>query len=230
MIEKLNLEIEHSPRRKNPTIEVHAGQIVKVIVPEGYGKPQIDALLKKKTNWIVEKLREIKGIPAPREREFVSGESFPLLGKEYRLKVQKGQIGPSKQVGDRLLANTPTGDVAEVERSIIELYKCIALEKLTDRTRFFGNKLVIEPKEIKIGDFKSQWGSCTPDGVISFNWQIITAPSSVVDYVVVHELCHIEHPNHSKDFWRLVSNVLPNYKKTAEHLKLLKPLFVRSKQ
>lgn len=212
MIEKLNIEIEHSAKRKKPTIEVHPGQIVKVIVPEGFGKHQVDALLKRKTNWIVEKLSEVKDIPAPRKREFVSGESFPLLGKEYRLKVQKGQIGPARQEGDKFLANALNGEPHEIEQTVIDLYKAIAKEKLTERVRYFASKLVVEPKEIKIADFKGQWGSCTPDGVISFNWQIITAPSSVVDYVVVHELCHIKHPNHSKDFWRMVATQIPHYK------------------
>ena len=196
-----------------------------MIVPEGFGQPQIEALLKKKTNWIVEKLREVKGIPAPRKREFVSGESFPLLGKEYRLKVQKGQVGPARQEGDRFLANTLSGEPKEIEQNIIDLYKEIAKEKLTVRARYFANKLMIEPKEIKITDFKNKWGSCTPDGVVSFNWQIITTSSSVIDYVVVHELCHLEHPNHSKEFWKLVESVLPDYKQTKEKIKFMKAVF-----
>ena len=224
MINKFNVEVEHSHRRKNPSIEVHAGEVVKVIVPEGYGKPEIDSLLRKKTNWIVEKLREVKDIPAPRKREFVSGESFPILGKEYRLKVQQGHIGVAKQEGDRLIANTLSADPKEVEQSIIDLYKAVAKEKLTERAKFYANKLCLEPKEIKVGDFKSQWGSCTPDGVVSFNWQIIAAPSSVVDYFVVHELCHLEHANHSKDFWKLVSSVLPDYRQTMTKLKFMKPM------
>ncbi|MBP9709011.1 MAG: M48 family metallopeptidase [Oligoflexales bacterium] len=219
MIESLNIEIEHSAKRKNPAIEILPGQIVKVIVPEGYGQLQVNALIKKKTNWIVEKLREVKDFPAHRKREFISGESFPLLGKEYRLKVIKGHVGPAKQEGDRLLANSMSGIASDVEKEVIEFYKSIAKEKLELRVKYFANKLALEPKEIRVGDFKSQWGSCTPDGVISFNWQIIAAPSSVVDYVVVHELCHLKHLNHSKEFWVLVASVLPSYKEMKNKLK-----------
>lgn len=225
MIDKFNVEIKHSSKRKNPTIEIHAGGIVKVIVPSGYGKAEINTLLKKKASWIIEKQREFQDLPIPRRREYVTGEAFPMLGKQYRLKVEKGKIGPAKQEGDRLIVHTLNEDPKEIETNLVDLYKNVAKNKLIERTNFYAKKLCLEPKQIKITEFKSQWGSCTRDGIISYNWQIITAPISFIDYLVVHELCHLEHLNHSKEFWKLVASVLPNYKEIKKKLKVIYPLF-----
>ena len=77
-----------------------------------------------------------------------------------------------------------------------------------------------EPKEIKIRDHKIRWGSCTKEGALIFNWQIVMAPLSAIDYIVVHELVHLKEPLHSTKFWNKVEDLLPNYKRWKEWLRI----------
>lgn len=226
MIDKFDVEIKRTKRIKSASLEVLPGGKVQVIVPEDFSKLEIDTLLKKKTNWIIEKQREVKDIPPPRIREFVSGESFPLLGRELRLRVEKGHIGPIRESEGLLIAKVPEGTSKEeqerlVREQVVDLYKQLAEEKLKERVEYFAKKLVVAPKRVVVQDFEKRWGSCHQDGTVCFNWQVIAAPSRVVDYVVVHELCHLVVPDHSSKFWRQVQNIIPEYKADREQLKHL---------
>ena len=98
-------------------------------------------------------------------------------------------------------------------------YKSRALERLTDKTTRYAEQIGVSPSGISVRNFKSRWGSCDSRGQLLFNWNIIKAPHAIADYVVVHELCHLVHPNHSKDFWALVGRFDPAY---AEHRDWLK--------
>lgn len=78
----------------------------------------------------------------------------------------------------------------------------------------------VTPVSVGLKNYKSQWGSCHTDGKIYYNWKVIVAPHSIVDYVVVHELCHLVHGDHSKKFWKLLGTILPDYADRKEWLKI----------
>ena len=88
-----------------------------------------------------------------------------------------------------------------------QLYKTKELGRLIDKTKRYATILTVEPTIINQKDYKAMWGSCSPKGVISYNWRIILAPHKIVDYIVVHELCHLIEPNHSPRYWRQVRSV-----------------------
>lgn len=91
--------------------------------------------------------------------------------------------------------------------------------KLTERTDYYKKILGVEYKRIRIADQKTRWGSCSSTGTISYNWHLVLLPDAILDYVVVHELCHLQHMNHSKDFWDLVECILPDYRSRRKWLK-----------
>ena len=91
--------------------------------------------------------------------------------------------------------------------------------KLTERTDYYKKILGVEYKRIRIADQKTRWGSCSSTGTISYNWHLDLLPDAILDYVVVHELCHLQHMNHSKDFWDLVECILPDYRSRRKLLK-----------
>ncbi len=216
-VEGLNLEIRRSERRKTAAVEVYPAGRVVLTVPVDFPEIRIKELLVRKQRWIAEKLREVSDIPAPRvKREFVSGESFPLLGKEYRLKVIHSNSAQVVLKDERLVVSVPVGldssESAEVVKvQLTAWYQEQAFKKFRERVAYFKRKLHVEPSKISIRHYQSRWGTCKPGGELVFNWNLIMAPQFVFDYVVVHELCHLEIPDHSPAFWKLIATVLPKY-------------------
>ena len=107
---------------------------------------------------------------------------------------------------------------SEIKNVIIGWYKDKALHFLSTRVERYSLYLKKEPKGINIREIKLRWGSCTPDGKLLFNWRIIMAPISAIDYVVIHELCHLEDSDHSASFWNAVESLQPTYRKWKEWL------------
>ena len=217
MIHDLNLQIIRTERKKTATIKVLPGEVIQVVAPKELTDPEIHSLIRKRSSWIIENLRKVLDVPTPRKREFVSGESFPLLGKNYRLKILLNYSGEVSLRNNRIYISVPKGlDASEMDtfirQRLISWYKSQAIKKIKERTNVFAKKLMVVPNSVSIKEYRGRWGSCTPAGDLIFNWHLIMAPTSVLDYIVVHELCHINNPGHNKAFWRLVSSIKPNYR------------------
>jgi len=168
---------------------------------------------------------EIQLLPPHRTKELVSGESFPYLGRHYRLKIQEGhQVGLCLTGGylKATIRPTETGDQRElrIQQYLQNWYCSRALERLQEKTKRYAQLIGVSPAAVSVRNFKSRWGSCDKKGQVVFNWNIIKAPHSVVDYVVVHELCHLIHPNHSKEFWQVVSRFDSIYLEHRQWLKV----------
>ena len=106
-----------------------------------------------------------------------------------------------------------------IQQYLDSWYKSRALERLTDKTNRYAEQIGVSPSGISVRNFKSRWGSCDSRGQLLFNWNIIKAPHAIADYVVVHELCHLVHPNHSKDFWALVGRFDAAFQEHRDWLK-----------
>ena len=218
----LRVEVVRSIRR---TAALHIiGNDLQVRVPEYVEDERVAAFLQKKRPWIRSKVAEIQLLPPHRPKELVSGESFPYLGRNYRLKVQEGhQVGVCLS-GGYLKATIRQSEQGEhltlrIQQYLENWYCSRAHERLQEKTKRYAQLIGVMPTGVNVRNFKSRWGSCDKKGLVVFNWNIIKAPHSVVDYVVIHELCHLMHPNHSKDFWQLVGHHDTTY---AEHRQWLK--------
>ena len=100
---------------------------------------------------------------------------------------------------------------ARIQQYLQNWYRSRALERLQEKADRYAQQIGVSPAGVSVRNFKSRWGSCDKKGQVVFNWNIIKAPHAIADYVVVHELCHLVHPNHSKDFWALVGRFDPAY-------------------
>ncbi len=154
-------------------------------------------------------------------REYVSGEALPYLGRNYRLKVVEGELAPTKLLNGRIIVTVPepSSQTHYIQRALVNWYKRHANKKVREKVLRYANIVGVETGVIRVRDFKSRWGSCTPYGDLEFNWVIVMAPNRVVDYVVIHELCHLLHHDHSPQFWKEVERVMPDYKEHKEWLK-----------
>ena len=217
-------EVIRTNRKKSATIKVEEGK-VQVIIPKSLSQNRLKLLLKEKTPWIRNKLREYSLVQPVKPKEYVSGESFTYLGRNYRLKLTESNSDCIKLKGGQFVLGVKAKLSDEekagfVRVSLLTWYFTHAKERLEEKTRRYAKLVGVEPRSVQVKSYKSRWGSCSPKGDISYNWKIIIAPHRVVDYVVVHELCHILHHDHSELFWKSVERFFPDYSECREWLKV----------
>ena len=213
-------EVIRTNRRKTAAIKVHEGK-VSVVVPKNLPESRIEELVARKTKWIHGKICLHKQTVPSRPKEYVSGESFTYLGKNYRLKVVVGDAKGVKLKGGQLVVTLPEKELLpeKIQKAITAWYREHAEQKLAEKVKRYAPVVGVTPATVKIKSFKSRWGSCHSNGEIQFNWMIIIAPNHIVDYVVVHELCHLKEHNHSPKFWKCVEQVVPDYEMCRQWLK-----------
>lgn len=214
-------EVTRTQRTKSATIKVEDG-VVMVVVPQSLVEERVVKLLHDKTRWIKEKLALHRQEHNKSDKEYVSGECFSYLGRNFRLKVNKGQYQPVKLSRGRFTVTLRVGsDNPElIQDSLSSWYKQRALAKLTEKAKRYAEIIGVTYASLGIKLFKSRWGSCSVEGDIDFNWHIIMAPNRIVDYIVVHELCHLIHHDHSPKFWKQVERVMPDYAECKDWLKM----------
>ncbi|MBX5437332.1 MAG: M48 family metallopeptidase [Alicyclobacillaceae bacterium] len=217
------------PTAKDCTISVQWQTGVTVVVPEHMDQRKIEAVLKRKAPWILQKLAELREIrPVSTKREFISGEKFPYLGRQYRLHVlaedNAADVSLKFQNG-RFIAVVPkvSGPMWREERlraAFRDWYIQNGIVKVKERLNLFAPRLGLRPTDVVVKDQKLRWGSCTKTGIVNINWRVLMAPLRIVDYVVVHELAHLIHADHSPDFWAVVASVMPDYEERKHWLRV----------
>lgn len=213
-------EIIRTSRRKTALIRVEEGA-VSVVVPASISVEKIDQLLVSKRLWIKEKMALQRAQAPVTGKQFVSGEAFSYLGRNYRLKVTRGPFVPVKLLQGQLVVQMPEGSQQPymIRNALVRWYKRQALQKMRDKVKRYAPMVGVKPTGVAIKSFKSRWGSCTAKGELEFNWRIMLAPNRMVDYVVVHELCHLIHHDHSPEFWSEVWRVMPDYQECRNWLR-----------
>jgi predicted metal-dependent hydrolase len=214
--------VVRTARRKTATVKVDAGK-VSVVVPSDVTAKKIEAILKQKHRWIQEKLLLQKAHQPSKPKEYVSGEAFAYLGRNYRLKVAGGSKAPVKLKSGRLVVTVPKSLQNKdqyIKDSLTRWYREHALTKLEDKVQRYSKVLKVVPESVAIRTFKGRWGSCSSSGSLVFNWKIIIAPTRIVDYVVIHELCHLIHHNHGPKFWKSLERACPDFRACKEWLRV----------
>ena len=215
----LPIEVVHTNRKKTASIKIVDG-CVQVSVPKKLSDARVGELIRKQTPWILQKLRQQSEIVIPKPKEYVSGESFTYLGRNYRLKLVSGGVREVRLRGGCLELGVSKGTrEKDIRNALVRWYEEHALERLTEKTARYAKIMGVSPNSIIAKDYKSRWGSCSSKGGISYNWGIIIAPHHIVDYVVVHELCHLKYPNHSPAYWKSVKREIPDYEVYRKWLK-----------
>lgn len=213
-------EVIRTARIKTARLQVEDG-VVSICVPKALELERIEQLIKDKQAWIKEKLAlHRQQQPAPK-RELLSGEAFPYLGRNYRLKIINGKLEPVKLVHGRLQVKLPKEMRHEhiIRDMLTHWYRNQAELRFSEKVKRYANVVGVEPTKVSVKTFKSRWGSCNVKGEIQFHWKVIMAPHRIVDYVVVHELCHLKHHDHSPAFWKSVERVVPDFAECRAWLK-----------
>lgn len=198
------------------TIKINNTGEVLLTAPKYASIYEINKLIEDKFDWISKKKVYILSKQIPKKK-FINGEKFLYLGKECELKIIPANKNAIQYFDNNFLLSENCIEYAE--QYFIALYKNLAWNYLANKTVELAKKYNFNVTNIKINSAKTKWGSCSSKNGIIYSWNLIMAPSEVIDYVIVHELCHTIHKNHSKDFWELVSQITPKYKEYILFLK-----------
>lgn len=206
-------------KRKTMSIYIERDGSVAALVPEHLNDGEITEIIKTKEYQIHKNLAQWTQLnEAKVEREYVNGQSFLYLGRNYRLKLVEEKMGAVVfRNGYFFLSKSEKSKAKEL---FIDFYKTKLKEKLRPIISKYQIQMGVEPNEIKVMELQNRWASCTTLGNVNFHWRCAMAPVDVLHYIVVHELAHLIHPNHTPAFWNTVDKILSNYDSQIKWLKL----------
>ena len=219
-------------KRKSYTLIIGDNAELIVKAPLYARKEKIDNLVLSKKDWILEKQQEIRTqLAAYPKHKFVKGERFLVLGFYYLLDfqpVKKCCISENKLV-------VPDKLKKDAKSAVVKWYKSKAKKFLFEKADYFsaitGFTFSFEKADyfsaitgftfskLSLSGATSRWGSCSSKNSINLNFKLLMCPEKIIDYVVVHELCHIKHKNHKKEFWNEVANIIPDFQERRNWLK-----------
>ena len=215
-MEEIPVEKIIRSRRRTIALEVTPAATLIVRAPLRASAAYIEEIIQKKSSWILRKMDEMKQRPLSPCHEYAEGELFLFLGRSYPLHiVENGSITIERS--DRL--NVSRTLMPDIRNQLKHWYREEARKEIQARCMWFSLKTGHVPATIRITDARQRWGSCTHKGGLNFSWRLIQAPPEIVDYVVVHELVHIDQPDHSKKFWAKVRKIMPDYERRRNWLK-----------
>jgi len=208
-------------RRKTIALIVQSDGSLLVRAPLRVTQRQILDVVQQQAEWVrsrQEAARQRAAAAPP--KAFVEGEIFNYLGQPYRLVIANAArpaLALDAQAGQFRLARAAQPGVAALFEA---WYRRQARQVFTERVAFYARQIGLQPQKLRISSARTRWGSCSSRGTLSFTWRLVMAPLPVIDYVVVHELCHLQVRNHSKDFWNKVRAIMPDYKERARWLRV----------
>ena len=206
-------------KRKTLAIYITKGAAVEVRAPLKMPKADIDRFVAAKEQWIAKHLaRREQRNEAKAEFRVDYGDMLLLRGKQYPLVAQEGNQAGFDGGRFYLPPALPPHGIKQV---VVRTYKNLAKILLTAKAGEYAKQLGVQATAIKISNAKTRWGSCSGKNSLNFSWRLVMGSEEVIDYLVVHELAHTRHHDHSARFWALVASVLPDYKARQKELKQL---------
>ena len=214
--------LRRSPR-KNLRVVVSPNLSVAVYAPARASARQIEEGIAKKARWIASTLDKVKSFhPLPTPKQYISGETFVYLGRQYRLKVCAEADESVKLLGRFLVVNM--ADVADrktVKQRVDRWYRehaAAVFARYLVTCRAVASRHGIPAFTLRIRNMKRRWGSCAASERITLNVRLVQVPAHCIEYVIMHELCHLLHHNHGPDFYRLMTRCMPDWRSRKEIL------------
>ena len=201
--------IEYRPRNRNTYIRISQNGEVKVRTPLK-NESAIRRILKFREGWIRTKLTEIQAYHS----------DMPIVGKEIRFRGETRSVEQLPNLHKKILK---AENILTIEKYYYRFYKEEAVLTIPSRVAFYSRKMELYPSDIRFKRLRSRWGSCDTRGVVTFNIMMMQLSYEQIDYIIVHELAHLRHMNHSKHFHELVKEYLPEAARFRKELKAIRP-------
>ncbi len=208
---------------KNISLKVRPNCEVILTAPLKTTDEHIEFILKKRAKWVKEKKEFYKDNQLSYPKEYVSGENFKYLGRNYRLKViESDDIEHVKlQRGYIQIFIKDKNNLIKKRKLLTQWYKIKAYKYFERIINQYSHIINRDIKSIKIRQMKTRWGSCNPSkGYINLNSELIKKPKKCIEYVIFHELAHLVHINHNKQFYNFMSTYMPDWKQRKDKLNI----------
>ena len=213
--EQVEYTVAQSDEAAEPRIDVGIDGI-RVVIPEGSAADPRE-LLAENAAWVLNKRDKFERyrdtVP---DREFVEGALFPYLGDDRELVIEPRQ--QSVVTADAIYLRQSAVSQSSVKTALRNFYQRNARDEFQNRLQTYSDRMDVTYDSLQVRNQRTKWGSCSSNGTISLNWRLLMAPEEIVDYVIIHELAHLEIPDHSEAFWALVAEYDPAYQAHADWL------------
>lgn len=201
--------------RKTLSLTIKKDGTIVVNAPNKMKDDIIKKFVEQKQDWLTSKLAFIRG-NQDKYSEIINYKKYLLFGKPYNLAL--ADVKKVEVLNNSILIPQKI-DKEKISTAVVNFYKKKAKDILNKRLLYMQGILKIKSKGFKISNSKGRWGSCSSNGIITLNWRAVMVNPACIDYIIVHELCHLVEMNHSKRFWTLVETFLPNYNEQRQTLK-----------
>ena len=222
-IKDIAYEVLRSQRTTADIVIERDGRVL-VRAPKSIPDERIEDLIEAKRYWIYKNLAEWRDLNATRVlREYRNGEGFLYLGRSYRLLLVADQDEPLLLKNGRFCLRRDLVDRGEIEAAkaaFRDYYIARGNERIRQRVDYYAPKIGVAPRDVAVRELGNRWASCSPNGNLAFHWKCMMAPQTIIDYIVVHELCHFHHLEHTDAFWNEVDKVMPAYGERKEWLRV----------
>ena len=223
--ESIPYTIIKSKRRRSIGIQVKLEEGLVIRVPNRTSKKYVESALQAKKTWILKNIRIRQTVKDQKQQLLITqGETIRVFGKKLELEVRQNTSAITKiyltEASIIFECRYDKFTNAKYKRSKLQDFLKTTLEQyLVVRINHYSKKIGRKPHTVIVRTYKRRWGSATTKGKCSFNWKLAMAPKEIIDYVVIHELCHLIHLNHSQKFWSLVRSLYPDYIQVRSWLK-----------
>ncbi|WII72639.1 SprT family zinc-dependent metalloprotease [Bdellovibrio sp. 22V] len=228
---KWPVEVHRRNFRRSVSIYLYPNKPIKVVAAKSTSQKVIVDFLMAKKDWIEKNFLKFSEI-AERfpDKKIKAYENFPFLGKERKLKVvitlnKKPFVSVTEEnlllhiPRNQWSANSLLEEHPTALKEIRHFYKREAVTFLSERLEYWSAQMGLRPSQVKFREQRTRWGSCSSKKSINLNWRLIVFAQEIIDYVIVHELAHLQHMDHSNKFWSLVETHIGNYKEIMKSLK-----------
>ena len=226
------VDVKRTQRKRTVGISVEERR-VKIYAPKWVPLREIQEIIQKRAPWIDQQVQLQAALPTVPPRLFVDGDNLPFLGRQYALRVAVASTPSVTLHGDQIVValapesgTLPFAGVEflarranEVRDQLMEWYQAQAEDILTEATDRYADQLGVVPSAVTVRHYSSQWGSCSISGHIRLNRRIIFAGRQIAEYLVAHEVSHLEHHNHSRRFWDCVEDLDADFRKHRDWLR-----------
>jgi predicted metal-dependent hydrolase len=218
----VSYRVRVSARARRISLRITPAAGLEVVLPRGASVARAEVFLREKSAWVLRTLERMRQSTPPKATQPLrSGRVLSFAGEPLTLRIQTGApAGRFRAVrdGSILTLTVSDADEARVRAALVAWYRRQAPGIFAERLERC-NRLGLPYGRVTIKEQKSRWGSCSHAGNLNFNWRLLLAPLPVLDYVVVHELCHLREANHGQRFWALVASLCPEYQQHRRWLR-----------
>lgn len=215
---QVSYTLKRSSKRRSIGLQIN-DQGLTVSMPMRASEKWLHSVLQEKAGWVVDKLENWQSRHVPVQK-WADGEAILFRGESFLLRVisSRDKSLPRLDSNELIVQVVDSTNPAQIKKKVLLWYKQEAMRVFEECIEHFSPLMGVAPQALKLTSARTQWGSCTAQGVVRLNWKLVTMPLPLIDYVVIHELAHLKEMNHSPAFWRVVESACPDYAATRKEL------------